>query len=118
MSTIPIKRFIKVRTGYRVYDASHDIIEYWEKREYMNAKDSIYGNGDYTLLFRKQKGKCAYCKTPITGEQIQNVEIHKHHLNPRSFGGDSLISNLRLLHANCHRFIHDITRIDGESHIR
>ena len=74
----------------------------------MNAKDSIYGNGDYTWLFRKQMGQCAYCKTPITDEQIKNVAIHKHHLKPRSLGGDSKINNLRLLHADCHRFIHGL----------
>lgn len=108
MAKIPIKRFIKVKSGHRVYDASYDTRKYWEKREYMNAKDSIYGNGGYTLLFREQTGKCAYCNTPITQEQIQNVEIHKHHLKPRSFGGDSKISNLRLLHTNCHRFIHNM----------
>lgn len=106
MSEIPIKRHIKVKKGYRVYDKSEDAREYWEKREYMNAKESIYGSGEYLLLFKKQKGKCAQCKNPITQEHIQNVEIHKHHMKPRSTGGNRKISNLRLLHTECHQIIH------------
>ena len=104
MARIPIKRFIKVNNDYRVYDAYAR--QYWEKREYMNAKNSIYGSNELLLLFSKQKGKCSYCQKPITQEQINKVEIHKHHLKPRSRGGEKRLSNLRLFHSECHRAIH------------
>jgi RNA-directed DNA polymerase len=104
LSAIPIKRFIKVRSDQRVYDVKAG--EYWEMREYQNARISIHGSMVLTKLFGMQKGKCAYCKQPITREEINNVEFHRHHMKPRSEGGDEKLSNLRLLHKVCHQDIH------------
>jgi 5-methylcytosine-specific restriction endonuclease McrA len=72
----------------------------------MNALDSIYGSATLTKLFRIQNGKCADCKTEITATDIRSAEIHKHHMKPRSLGGDWKLSNLRLLHKACHRELH------------
>ncbi|MBI1929910.1 HNH endonuclease [Candidatus Poribacteria bacterium] len=86
-------------------------IEYWEKREYLNARDSILGSGVLTKRFNKQTGKCAYCKQPFTTEEINNVELHRHHMKPRSEGGDEKLNNLRLIHTLCHQDLHaKITR--------
>jgi RNA-directed DNA polymerase len=104
LSSIPIKRFIKINNDHRVYDVESK--EYWEKREHQNAKDSILGSGVLSALFGKQKGKCAYCKQPITKDKINKTEFHKHHMKPRSEGGDEKLSNLRLLHQNCHQDLH------------
>ena len=105
------RRWIKVRREYRVHDGRKEAIEYWQNREYMNAKDSIYGSGALTQLFRGQKGKCAYCKTPITPKAVKNGDIHRHHMKPRTFSGDEKLRNLRLLHGECHRDLHaDFTR--------
>ena len=104
LSSIPIKRFIKINNDHRVYDEKSK--EYWEIREYQNAKNSILGSGVLSALFGKQKGKCAYCKQPITKEAINSVKFHKHHMKPRSKGGDEKSSNLRLLHEPCHRDLH------------
>ena len=104
LSTIPIKRFVKINNDHRVYDVKSK--EYWEQREYQNAKNSILGSGALSLLFGKQKGKCAFCKQPFTNEEINSVEFHKHHTKPRSKGGDEKSSNLRLLHIICHQNLH------------
>ena len=104
LSSIPIKRFVKVNNDHRVYDVESK--EYWEMREHQNAKDSILGSGVLSTLFGKQKGKCAYCKQPFTKDEINSVEFHKHHNKPRSEGGDEKLSNLRLLHQNCHQDLH------------
>jgi RNA-directed DNA polymerase len=104
LSTIPRKRFTQVNNDYRVYDAKSK--EYWELREYQNAKDSVLGSGVLSTLFGKQKGKCAYCKQPFTKDEINSVEFHKHHMKPRSNGGDERSSNLRLLHESCHQDLH------------
>jgi RNA-directed DNA polymerase len=104
LSTIPIKRFIKVRIDHRVYDVNSK--EYWEMREYQNAKDSVWGSGVLSKLFGKQHGKCAYCKQPITKDEISQAEFHKHHMKPRSESGDEKLSNLRLLHKACHVDLH------------
>jgi RNA-directed DNA polymerase len=116
LSTIPIKRFIKINNDHRVYDVKSK--EYWELREHQNAKNSILGSGVLSLLFGKQKGKCAYCKQSITKDEINNVEFHKHHNKPRSEGGDEKSSNLRLLHKLCHQYTHAMyTRKDMSVYI-
>ena len=58
--------------------------DYWDKREFVNARDSIFNSYELTKLFREQKGKCVYCQTNITLEDIQSSNIHKHHLKPRA----------------------------------
>ncbi len=75
LSTIPIKRFIKINNDHRVYDVKSK--EYWEMREYQKAKESILGSGVLSALFGKQKGKCAYCKQPFTKAEINSVESHE-----------------------------------------
>ena len=72
------------------------------KREYVNARNSIYGSPNLMKLFKTQKGKCGYCKQPITEKHVKEATIHKYHMKPRSEGGDWKLSNLRLLHADCH----------------
>ena len=106
MHSIPIVRFIKVRSDKRVYDAN--TIKYWENREYTNAKNSINGSPTLTKLFKEQRGKCEYCKQPITETHVKDNTIHKHHMKPRSEGGDWKLSNLRLLHAECHTQLHSM----------
>ncbi len=103
---IPIKRYIKIRSDMRVCDANAK--EYWDKREYMNARDSVFESSNMSALFRRQKGKCEYCKQPITDEQVKDTTIQKHHMKPRSEGGDWKLGNLRLLHAECHRSLHEL----------
>jgi RNA-directed DNA polymerase len=106
LSDIPIRRFIKIRKDMRFYDVNAKT--YWEKREYVNAKNSIHGSKSLTILFGKQKGKCEYCKYLVTKKHIQESAIHKHHMKPRSEGGNSKSGNLRLLHVECHRKLHNI----------
>ena len=108
--SIPINRFIKVRIGKRVYDKNTK--EYWLKREYMNAKNSIYGSNTLKALFGRQKGECEYCKQPITETDVKESAIHKHHMKPRSEGGNWKLSNLRLLHADCHTSLYNDKGID------
>jgi RNA-directed DNA polymerase len=104
MKKIPIKRFIKVRKDVRVYNM--DDREYWDKRKYMNAKDSIYNSYDLTYLFREQNGKCVFCEEDITQSDIQSHNIHKHHLKPKVVEGEDEKSNLKLLHRECHKELH------------
>ena len=106
MQNISVQRFIKVRRDMRVYDVN--AIEYWKKREYLNAKDAIIGSNNLMTLFQRQKGRCDYCKQPITNQQVKETAIHQHHLKPRSEGGDWRLHNLRLLHADCHQSLHGL----------
>lgn len=105
LNKIPTKRFVKVNNDFRVYDRHPETIEYWRKREYLNAYDQIESI-KRRKLFAKQKGKCPHCKGDIFQEDIQIRETHIHHVKPKSEGGNHSHSNLRLIHAECHREIH------------
>ena len=106
MHSVSIVRFIKVKSGKRVYDAN--AIEYWNNREYVNAKNSINGSPTLTKLFKAQRGKCEYCKQPIKDSDVKDTAIHKHHMKPRGEGGNWKLSDLRLLHKECHTSLHSI----------
>ena len=105
LSAIPIVRFIKVKQGYRVYDETPKIVEYWEKREYLNSYGQIESI-KVKKLFAKQKGKCFQCRLPIEVDDVQDRKIQIHHLLPKSDTGRKRYSNLRLVHEDCHRDIH------------
>lgn len=105
LGKIPRKRFIKIDNNFRVYDSSTKALEYWEKREYLNAYDQIESVRQQKL-FRKQKGKCFHCKDKVVDTEIQNGLIHIHHVIPKSEGGTNNYSNLRLVHSECHKDIH------------
>ena len=104
--SMPIKRFIKVKIGKRVYDVK--AIDYWQQREYLNAKNSINAERSYMQMFTRQRGRCTVCNHRITETDIKGSKVHKHHMKPRSKGGNWKLDNLRLLHQECHTKLHGI----------
>jgi RNA-directed DNA polymerase len=100
LAYIPIKRFIKVKSGMRVYDK--EAIGYWKEREYKNAIQQIYSI-KVEKLFKKQEGKCASCNL-----LIDINDAHIHHIIPREVGGMDELNNLLLLHPDCHRELRSI----------
>lgn len=105
IGSTPIKRHVILNGKHRVYNRTPETQEYWKKREYINAYNQIYSI-KVSKLYKKQQGKCSYCKEPLTKEQIANSKIDTHHMLPRTFGGTEDHSNLRLLHQECHRELH------------
>ena len=105
LSHIPIKRFVLLNKKYRVYDKSPETQEYWKKREYTNAFNQIF-TVRIQRLYKRQQGKCSFCKELMLKEQIENGQLHVHHMLPRSLGGSENHSNLQLLHNDCHRELH------------
>lgn len=116
LKSIPIKRFVKITSGFRVYDKNPETIEYWKKREYTNAHNQIH-SVKMRRLYERQKGICPYCKGQMTQRQIQKSELHVHHMKPRSLGGNEGYSNLRLLHNECHRELHAMFNRDEMSNL-
>ena len=106
ITKIPIIRYTKVRGDIRVYDS--EATDYWEKRELSKTRNSIFGSVSLERLFKRQKGKCSYCKHIFTQEDVQESAIHKHHLKPKSEGGNWKLGNLRLLHTECHTSLHSL----------
>jgi RNA-directed DNA polymerase len=111
LSAIPIVRFIKVKQGYRVYDETPKIVEYWERREYLNSYGQIE-SVKVKKLFAKQKGKCFQCRLPIEADDIRERKTHIHHTLPKSDTGYKSYRNLRLVHEDCHRDIHGRDKVN------
>ena len=53
---IPIVRFVKIKIGMKVHDENKETIEYWKKREYINALSQIY-SVKIEKLYRQQKSR-------------------------------------------------------------
>jgi RNA-directed DNA polymerase len=102
---IPIVRYVKVASGKRAHGYLEETREYWECREFTQTLSKIY-TVQLAKLYRKQKGKCAYCGYLITMKDIIGEETHTHHMLPLSEGGDNKSRNLRLLHDACHKELH------------
>jgi RNA-directed DNA polymerase len=111
---MPIKRFIPVKMGMRVYDNDEEVREYWRKRAYTNSLNSIYSI-KVLKLFKRQHGHCPICRKEITGEQVRNSNLHIHHLNPQSKSDDHKLTNLKLIHDDCHTELHRILSIEQMS---
>jgi RNA-directed DNA polymerase len=96
---VSIKRHIKIRGDANPYDPSWE--SYFDQRlglkwlEGTNRKRLV-------ALWKEQKGKCPICEQRITKESGWNL----HHITHRVHGGTDSLSNLVLLHPNCHRQVH------------
>jgi RNA-directed DNA polymerase len=53
-------------------------------------------------LWLSQDGQCPVCERPIT----MDAAFDAHHIHPKQLGGTDKLSNLVLLHPNCHRQVH------------
>jgi RNA-directed DNA polymerase len=96
----PIKRHIKLKAAANPYDLAFE--EYFEKRLERIWKDSMQGRRKLLMLWLRQQQCCAMCRHRITQETGWNI----HHIVERVKGGNDDLSNLVLLHPNCHRQLH------------
>lgn len=103
LSQLPIRRYLRVGRDYRVHDGSKETIAYWQKRAYLSGLMNLKAR-QVSTLYRRQGGRCAYCSGMLIS--TQSVFCYRHHVKPRSFGGDEQLRNLRLLHPECHRELH------------
>ena len=104
-ASIPIVRFVKIKSGMRIHADDRDTKEYWESRVYTNALSQVYSI-KVVKLMKRQKGICPSCGEPIT--YGDNKKEHIHHMLPRSEGGTYGLINLRLLHTDCHALAHQV----------
>jgi RNA-directed DNA polymerase len=96
----PIKRYTKVRAEANPYDRQWET--YFEGRMDSKMKVALEGRRKVLQLWRNQNGKCPICNERISKETGWNT----HHLVRRVDGGKDGLSNLVLLHPNCHRQVH------------
>ena len=95
-----IERHIKIKGEANPFDPAQET--YFESRLGQKMKESLTGRIKGLRLWWNQDKKCPNCQEKITKE----TGWHIHHILPKSEGGKDNISNLLLLHPNCHRQIH------------
>jgi RNA-directed DNA polymerase len=82
------------------YDLAFE--EYFEKRQERIWRDSMQGKRILLMLWLRQQQCCPMCRHPIT----KTTEWNIHHIVEKVKGGSDEMSNLVLLHPNCHRQLH------------
>jgi len=100
-ASTPIRRHIKIKSEACPYDMVWE--PYFEKRKTQKVKDDPALHGMVKKLWQTQKGKCPICQGDITKETGRN----EHRVIPGLQGGKYILSNLQLLHPNCHRQLHN-----------
>ena len=95
-----IRRHIKIKAEANPFDPAWE--PYFEKRLSLKMTDNLMGRRKLLSLWRNQEGDCVVC-----GEKLTQVTgWHVHHIRYRSDGGNDNVSNLVMVHPNCHRQIH------------
>jgi len=97
----PIRRHVKVRAHANPYDIQWE--DYFERRMSFRMQSHLEGHQKLLNLWKSQSGTCPMCNQMIT----KTTGWHLHHIVWRSMGGGEQLSNLILLHPNCHRKVHN-----------
>jgi RNA-directed DNA polymerase len=100
-----IKRHTKIKSEANCYDPEFET--YFETRLERKWKESKHGKRKLLSLWLRQDHKCTMCQQSITESTGWNI----HHIIERVNGGSDELSNLVLLHPNCHRQLHHIDNI-------
>ena len=100
----PIRRHVKIKAEAHPYNMAWE--SYFEERKFQKVNDDLTLYGRVKKLWQVQKGKCPICKEDFTKE----TWWHIHHVIPKLQGGKDILSNLQLLHPNCHRQLHSQDR--------
>ena len=90
----------KVRADANPYDPAFD--EYFSRRLARKMDETLEGRRKLRWLWWWQEGVCPKCDQRITRE----TGWHLHHVIKRSEGGNDKLTNLQLLHPNCHNQTH------------
>jgi RNA-directed DNA polymerase len=97
---VKIQRHVKIRGEANPFDPKQET--YFEDRLGLKMKDSLAGQVKWYRLWWSQDKECPICHEKITKE----AGWHVHHILPKSEGGKDNLSNLVMVHPNCHRQIH------------
>jgi len=100
----PIRRHVKIKAEAQPYDMAWEL--YFEERNIQKVQGDLALFGRVKKLWQAQKGKCPICQGDFTLE----TGWHMHRVIPKLHGGKETLSNLQLLHPNCHRQLHNQDR--------
>jgi RNA-directed DNA polymerase len=108
-----IRRHRLIQGEANPYDPAYET--YFDERIGLKWLQSWLNRRKLITLWRGQEGKCPICNQKITKE----TGWHVHHIVYRVYGGTDNLSNLLLLHPNCHRQVHhqklDVTKPGTET---
>ncbi len=96
----PIRRHRLIRGEANPYDPAWEV--YFDERIGLKWFESWPKRRKLSALWYEHEGKCPVCDQKITKES----GWHIHHILYRVYGGTDNLSNLLLLHPNCHRQMH------------
>ncbi|MFT3814976.1 MAG: group II intron reverse transcriptase/maturase [Acidovorax sp.] len=94
------KVHIQVDSARNPYDPANE--GYFDARLARQMMSALNGRRKLAWLWHWQGGLCPICGQKITKE----TGWHIHHVIKRTEGGTDQMSNLSLLHPNCHRQLH------------
>jgi hypothetical protein len=92
-------------------EKKEETMKYWRKREDTNALNAL-DSVKVEKLYKSQKGKCPTCENTISDEQIRENGVQTHHVLPKSQNGEDELSNLRLLHHECQKYLRRINSLE------
>lgn len=87
---------IKIKSDANPYDPNDEA--YFAKRLATRMNSSLAGRRKLIWIWNWQDGSCSRCGEKITWE----TKWHLHHIVRRVDGGSNKLSNLELLHPDCH----------------
>jgi RNA-directed DNA polymerase len=99
-SSVPIRRHKKIQGDANPFDPAMEL--YFEELIGLRMQDSLRHRRTLLVLWRNQEGCCPRCHQKI----VKDTGWHRHHKIRKIDGGGDNITNLVLLHPNCHRQVH------------
>jgi RNA-directed DNA polymerase len=99
-SDTPIRRHVKIKREANPYDPNWE--EYFEARWDRSLRENLKKGSKVSALMIRQRGICPLCKQWI------GKWWNTHHVTFKASGGSEAMSNLVLLHPNCHRQLHSL----------
>lgn len=103
-SDTSIKRHVKIKGAANPYDPEFET--YFEERLGLTMKESFRGKQQVAVPVVCTGWVMSKCGEKITKETGWNL----HHILPKAQGGEDKMTNLELLHPNCHRQVHSRER--------
>jgi RNA-directed DNA polymerase len=100
-SDTPIRRNPLIQGAAHPFDPGWN--SYFEARLKRKMLNALRGHTKLLTIWQRQQGRCPICKQPINKE----TNWHLHHRLSKAQGGNDAVSNLEMLHPNCHRQVHN-----------
>jgi RNA-directed DNA polymerase len=100
LSDIKIRSHTKLAAEANPFDPDWE--SYFEDRLKTSMAETLMGRRKLMWLWNHQDGSCPRCGQKIT----KSTGWHVHHMVNKAHGGTDRLTNLVMLHPNCHRQLH------------